>query len=107
MFLSKSADVGATISRNSVKLTAGIYYYGDVCYVAVDSLAVDVLDGFKWRVSGFGPINSIVAAAVSALVSPEKLKNSLNASFNSALRKYKAPCLALIPGVNKDYVSPC
>ena len=107
LFVSKNADVGATIKRNSVKFTAGIYYYDDVCYVAVNELAVDVLGGFDWRISGFGPINGLVASAVNAVVSPDKLKDMLNDRLKSALSKYRAQCLALIPGVNGEYISPC
>lgn len=99
LFLSRAADVAASVASNSVYFKAGIFYQGDSCYVGLEDVSLVLLDGIHWRTTGFSPIDSIVSAAINLLVPPSRIRGWINDGLTAALHEFKSPCHDLIPGV--------
>lgn len=99
LFASLTNNVSAAITQNSVKVRAGIFYRGDECYVGLQDISVDTLNGVQWSVSGFGAINALVSATINLLVPPATIQASLNDALQQGVSGYKAQCQAFIPGV--------
>ncbi|XP_034234959.1 uncharacterized protein LOC117641600 [Thrips palmi] len=107
LFLSLNNDVSASVTYNSIKLRAGIFYNGDVCYLGLQEVSVDVLQGIQWRTSGFGSINALVSATINRLVPAATLKANLNNALQTAMSGFKAQCQDFIPGVNRGLSWKC
>lgn len=107
LFLSVTHDVSASVRYNSVKVRAGIFYKGDECFVGLEDVSVDMLDGVTWRTSGFGAINTLVSATINLLVPPATIKDSLNSALKQAMSGFRAQCAQFIPGVDTGFKWQC